>query len=173
VSFPKGSSQPSSTVPNSPVGFPKLPKSSTRSPGVSSWSVAEDSESGGLLARPESGVAPGRDCCGCGALRSLGIGLLIIRSYSIVSFQESRAAPFAATADLLDRYSIDIGKHGSADPHCTVLTINLAKRRSSGCCWVDANSTAGGPERSAPPSVKRFRSCSFGQNLAARGRSPS
>src|ERR1700693_2750678 len=48
-----------STIPNSPVGLPKLPKPSTRSPGFSSCLVAEGWESGGLLARSESGVAPG------------------------------------------------------------------------------------------------------------------
>src|ERR1700690_22420 len=46
-----------STVPNSPVGFPKSPKPSTRSPGVNSWPLAEGSERGGLLARSESGIA--------------------------------------------------------------------------------------------------------------------
>ena len=67
-----------STVPNSPFGFPKLPKPSTRSPGFSSWSVAEGPASGGLLARSESAVAPGYDRGGWEALRSLGIGLLVI-----------------------------------------------------------------------------------------------
>jgi hypothetical protein len=43
-----------STVPNSPVGFPKLPKPSTRSPGIGPWSVAEGSASTGFLARSES-----------------------------------------------------------------------------------------------------------------------
>src|ERR1700728_295292 len=47
-----------STVPNSPVGLPKLPKPSTRSPGFSSWPDADGSESVGFLARSESGVAP-------------------------------------------------------------------------------------------------------------------
>jgi hypothetical protein len=50
-----------STVPNSPVSSKKLPKPSTRSPGLSSSSVAEDSESGGFLARSVSDVAPGYD----------------------------------------------------------------------------------------------------------------
>jgi hypothetical protein len=67
-----------STVPSSPVGFPKLPKPSTRSPGVNSWPVAEGSESGGLLARSESGVAPAYDNGGWGASRYLGIGLLVL-----------------------------------------------------------------------------------------------
>ena len=67
-----------STVPNSPVGFPKLPKPSTRSPGFSSWSFAGGSERRGFLARSESVAAPGYDSGGCGALRSLGIGLLVV-----------------------------------------------------------------------------------------------
>jgi len=49
---------------------------STRSPGFSSWSVAEGSASGGLLARSESGVAPGYSKGGWGALRSLGLLLV-------------------------------------------------------------------------------------------------
>jgi hypothetical protein len=57
-----------STVPISPVGFPKLPKPSTRPPGLSSWPVAEGSESGGLLARSESGIAPARERGGWGVL---------------------------------------------------------------------------------------------------------
>src|ERR1700684_3657135 len=66
-----------STVPNSPFGFPKLPKPSTRSPGLNSGPVAEASESGGLLARSESGIAPECDRGGCEALRSVGVGLLV------------------------------------------------------------------------------------------------
>jgi hypothetical protein len=45
----------------------KLPKPSTRSPGFSSWSVADGSESAGLLARSESAVARG----GTGAVGEL------------------------------------------------------------------------------------------------------
>jgi hypothetical protein len=41
--------------------LPELPKPSTRSPGLSSSSVAEGSESGGFLARSDSCVAPGYD----------------------------------------------------------------------------------------------------------------
>ena len=84
-----------STVPNSPFGFPKLPRPSTRSPGVSSWSVADGSESGGLLARSESGIAPACDRGGWGALRSLGCRLICAMSHS-VSFStrpEDRASP--------------------------------------------------------------------------------
>jgi hypothetical protein len=83
-----------SPSPECPVGFPKLPKPSTRSPGFSSWSVAEGSASGGLLARSESGAEPGYDRGGWGALRSLGIGLFLIRVIFHCSFQEAREAPF-------------------------------------------------------------------------------
>ena len=91
-----------STVPNSPFGFPKLPKPSTRSPGFSSWSVAEGSASGGLLARSESAVAPGYDRGGWEALRSLGIGLLVI-GVIIRLFLSKRPeeAPFAETVQFL------------------------------------------------------------------------
>src|ERR1700687_5565020 len=112
-----------STVPNSPVGVPKLPKPSTRSPGLSSWPVAAGSASGGFLARSQSGVAPGYDSGGWGALCRFFIGLLVIWVILIISFQEARAATFAATLHLLDRYSIMLGKNGSAGPKCTVLTI--------------------------------------------------
>jgi hypothetical protein len=54
-----------------------LPEPSTRSPGFSSWSVAEGSASGGFLARSESGVAPGYDRGGWEALCSLGIDLVV------------------------------------------------------------------------------------------------
>src|ERR1700689_5207075 len=63
--------------PTSPVGIPKLPKPSTRSPGLSSSPVANGSASGGLLARSESGVAPRYDRGGSGDLRGVGIGFLI------------------------------------------------------------------------------------------------
>src|SRR6202035_681532 len=56
----------------------KLPKPSTRSPGFTSGPAAADSESAGLLARSESGVAPGYDRGGWGALGSLAIGLFAI-----------------------------------------------------------------------------------------------
>jgi hypothetical protein len=82
-----------STVPISPVGFPKLPKPSTRSPGVNSWPVAGASESGGLLARSESGIAPAYDRGGWEALRSLAIGLLVpcIIVFSFSTRPEDRA----------------------------------------------------------------------------------
>ena len=92
-------------VPNSPVGFPKVPKPSTRSPGVNSWPVAEGSGSSGLWARSESGIAPACDRGGWGALRSLSIGLLVLWLIQ-VSFREARAVPFATTGHPHDRYSI-------------------------------------------------------------------
>jgi len=95
-----------STVPNSPVGFPKLPKPSTRSPGVNSSPVAEGSESGGLLARSESGTAPAYDKGGWGELRSWGTGLLVLWLMN-VSFWEARSAHFAATRYPHNGYSID------------------------------------------------------------------
>src|ERR1700729_1299984 len=67
-----------STVPNSPVATPKLPKPSTRSPGLSSESVAAGAASRGFLARSESGVAPGCDKGGWEALRSFGVALIVI-----------------------------------------------------------------------------------------------
>src|ERR1700728_1201774 len=63
--------------PTSAVGIPKLPKPSTRSPGLSSSAVAGGSASGGFLARSESGVAPRFDRGVWGALRSVVIGLLL------------------------------------------------------------------------------------------------
>ncbi len=67
-----------STVPNSPVGFPKLPNPSTRSPGFRFWSFAGGSARRGFLARSQSEAAPGYDSGGCGAFRSLDIGLSVI-----------------------------------------------------------------------------------------------
>jgi hypothetical protein len=46
-----------STVPSFPVGFPKLPKPSTRSPGFSSDCCGGGWESNGFFARSESEVA--------------------------------------------------------------------------------------------------------------------
>jgi len=48
----------------SPVGFPKSPKPSTRSPGFSSTLLAEGLASRGFLARSASGVAPEYDSGG-------------------------------------------------------------------------------------------------------------
>jgi hypothetical protein len=46
--------------------------------------VAEGSESGGLLARSESGIAPACDKGGWGELRSLGTGLLVLWLINVV-----------------------------------------------------------------------------------------
>jgi hypothetical protein len=82
-----------STVPNSPVGVPKLPKPSTRSSGVNSWSVAEGSASDGLLARSASGVAPG--CNGrLGSFTQFGCHLIGNVSHIRSSLSES-AGPSA------------------------------------------------------------------------------
>src|ERR1039458_401446 len=98
------------------------------------------------------------------------VGYRIIGDMSHINCFFPRGQSSALRCDSSSPRSIQhrLGKNGSAGQNCTVLTINLAKCGSSGCFWVDANSTAGGPERSPPPpSVKRFRSCSFGQRLAA------
>ena len=122
-----------STVPNSPVGFPKLPKPSTRSPGFRSWSFAGGSARRGFLARSESAAAPGYDSGGCGALCSLGIGLFVI--WVIVHCFFPRGQSSALRCDCSSPRSIQhrLGKNGLAGPNCTVLTLNLAKCVSSGC----------------------------------------
>jgi len=95
-----------STVPNAPVGFPKLPKPSPRSPGFNSWSVVAASASGGFLARSESGTAPACARGGWGALRNLGIGLLVIWLIFDRFLSGRRAPPLAAWAHRFDKYSI-------------------------------------------------------------------
>jgi len=115
-----------STVPNSPFGFPKLPKPSTRSPGLSPWQLAEGSESGGLLARSESGIDPACDRGGWGALRSLGIGLLVARVI-VFSFLRGRRIALCHNCSSARQIQHRPGNHGSAGPNCTVLTICLAK----------------------------------------------
>jgi hypothetical protein len=52
-----------------------------------SWLVAEGSASDGFLARSESGVAPGYDTGGWGALFSLGIFLFVMCVIFDCSFQ--------------------------------------------------------------------------------------
>src|ERR1700733_752889 len=117
-----------STVPNSPVGFPKLAKPSTRSPGVSSESAAGGWTSGGLLARSASAGAPTCDKGGCGALRSFGVSLLIRLIFP-------RWLCFARSSSLCVKHAL--GEDGSADPNCTVLTSNLADLTncSRKHCW--------------------------------------
>ena len=91
-----------STVPNAPVGFPKLPKPSTRSPGFNTWSVVAASASGGFLARSESGAAPAYARGGWGALRNFGIGLLVIWLILEGSLSERQAPLLLAKARRLD-----------------------------------------------------------------------
>src|SRR6202163_1239492 len=138
-----------STVPNSPVGFPKLPKPSTRSPGISSWSLAAGSASGGLLARSESAVAPGRDRGGWGALRSLGIGLLIIASYlQFLSRLAEQRPSLRLFISSMDKHRL--GKNGSAGRNCTVWTMSLAQCGSSGLLLGACNPHSGSSESSPP-----------------------
>lgn len=70
-----------STVPTSPVGFPKLPRPSTRSPGLSCVSLAGGSVSRGLFALSASGAEPGWDKGGWGALRSAAFGSCVYGSF--------------------------------------------------------------------------------------------
>ena len=88
-----------STVPNSPFVFPKLPKLSTRSPGLSSGLVAEASESGGLLARSESGIAPACDSGGWGALGSLRYRLAMNHSVFFPRVQSIALRLFISSID--------------------------------------------------------------------------
>jgi hypothetical protein len=109
-----------STVPNSPVDFPKLAKPSTRSPGFSSESEAEGWTSGGLLARSESAGAPACDRGGCGALRSFGVSLLIRLIFPL---------PPAALIRLFIFFYLEhtVGRDGSADPNCSVLATKFGR----------------------------------------------
>jgi len=97
-----------STVPNSPVGFPKLPKPSTRSPAVNSWSVAAGSASGGFLARSESGTAPAHKRGGWGAFQSLGIGLLVVWLIFDSFFPRGDHRTFVARVHRLNRSSLGL-----------------------------------------------------------------
>jgi hypothetical protein len=107
------------TVPNPPVGFPKSPRPMTRSPGFSSESGAGGWSSGGRLARSASAVAPAYDRGGCGDLRSFRVSLLITAHLPLPQW-----LCFACSSSLFVKHAL--GKDGSADPNCTVLTTNLA-----------------------------------------------
>ena len=65
---------------------------------------AAGSESGGLLARSESGIAPACDKGGWGALRSLGVALLV--RWVTAFFHVAGGSHFRTTVHRLDRYSI-------------------------------------------------------------------
>jgi hypothetical protein len=127
-----------STVPNSPIGFPKLPKPSTRSPGVNFSPVAEGSESGGLLARSESGIAPACDKGGWGELRSLGTGLLVLWLISVF-FPGGLIS--ALRCDSLSQIHHRPGKNGSAGLNCTLLTISWRHGRAAAGLQRDRPST--------------------------------
>jgi hypothetical protein len=160
-----------STVPNSPVGFPKSPNPSTRSPGVNSWSLAEGSASDGFLARSESGVAPGYDRGGWGALCSLGIGLLVIWVIFHCCFPRGQSSGLRCDCSSPQSIQHRLGKNGSAGPNCTVLTIKLAKCGSSRP--VRATSTAiAAIELGGPMSARKSRSVNF-LRITARIRSQS
>ena len=75
------------------------------------------------------------------------VGYRIIGDMSHINCFFPRGQSSALRCDSSSPRSIQhrLGKNGSAGQNCTVLTINLAKCGSSGCCWVDANSTAEGP----------------------------
>jgi hypothetical protein len=92
------------------------------------------SASGGFWARSASGVAPGYDRGGWGALRSLGIGLLMTWLIFYCLFPEARVAPFtAATCSSPRSKQHRLRKSGSDGPNCTVLRqLVLLNRRARG-----------------------------------------
>ena len=123
-----------STVPTSPVGFPKFPKPSTRSPGLSAWSVERGAPSGGLLARSESGGAPGCAKGGWGVLRSLGVDLLLMRAifYRLSSKEACRwslANHFLPVSRIILERMVGLVKTAQ------LLQLGLAKMPGS-CCWL-------------------------------------
>ena len=115
------------TVPNSPVGIPKSPRPSTRSPGLKSRPGPEGSTSGGFFARSESGGAPRCNNGGWGALRSLGVGLLLLRGVSTHFFL--RAQICSSLDSSATRLQNGRGESGLADPNCSVLIIDTDGRR--------------------------------------------
>jgi hypothetical protein len=68
--------------------------------------MGDGSESVGLVARSESGIAPACDRGGWGAVRSLGTGLLAMWVMVDVSFQEVRA-PYCRFF-ITERFSIGL-----------------------------------------------------------------
>jgi hypothetical protein len=77
------------------------------------------SESGGLLARSESGIAPGCERGGWGALRSFGCRLIGNMSHSFLFHEPGASLPprlFIVSINM--RTGLD--KDGSAGPNCTV-----------------------------------------------------
>jgi hypothetical protein len=82
-----------STVPNCPVGIPKLPKPSTRSPGLSSESEGEGSARRGFLARSESGAAPLRDRRRLGRLAQFGYRFIAMSHFRLFFRRTSTKCP--------------------------------------------------------------------------------
>ena len=119
------------TVPNSPVGIPKSPKPSTRSPGLKSRPALAGSTSAGFLARSESGGAPRCDNGGCAALRSLGVGLLLLRYISTL-LSDSPNLSFASTVQPLDTEWAC--KDCLADPNCSVPILE-SECPATTRCW--------------------------------------
>ena len=74
--------------------------------------------SGGFLARSELRVAPRCDSSGCEVLRSLGVSLLIR-----LIFRYPKGLCFTPSSARSVQHRL--GKQGSADPNCSVLTTNL------------------------------------------------
>ena len=79
----------------------------------------EDSASAGFLARFESGVAPGYESGGWAALRSFGIGFLSIRFF----FPRGQSSSLRCECPSSHAIQHRLGKNGTADPKCTLLTI--------------------------------------------------
>ena len=120
-----------STVPNSPFGFPKLPKPSTRSPGLSSWLMAEGLESGGLLARSESGTAPACDKGGW-ELYVVWVSACWCHGSWCYLCCEARTSRFAATVHRLDRYTIGLEEWlGRSKLHSSDTQVSLPSNTKS------------------------------------------
>jgi hypothetical protein len=71
------------------------------------------------LARSESGIAPGCDKGGCGALRSLG-GSSLVRVITSTLFSKGL---FTGPVNVLILNKHSLEKNVAADPNCTVLKL--------------------------------------------------
>jgi hypothetical protein len=150
-----------STVPISPVGFPKLLKPSTRSPGLSFSSAAGGSASGGFLARSASGVAPGCGSGGWAALRSFGVSLSVRRKllqhrlgknawltqtaqFRQLSWQSGHTTVLAS-GQWVRRTQIGLGPFVTTSTSNTVAAlwtvpaIVISGSETSGCCSASAS----------------------------------
>ena len=109
------------TVPNSPVGIPKSPKPSTRSPGLKSRPAPAGSTSAGFLARSESGGAPRCDNGGWASSTQSGCRLIALAIHIHALLSESPNLSFASTVQPLDTEWA--WRECLADPNCSVLMI--------------------------------------------------